>query len=285
MTASVRRIFLPLCLLLLAGCATQPGVRSDPRDPWERMNRGTYRFNDALDRAIAKPVARGYRKVTPQFVQTGIGNFLDNLEYPVVMVNDLLQGQFKAFASDTGRLLLNTTVGIGGLLDPATDAGLEKNDRDFGQTLGKWGLRTGPYVVIPFLGPSDIRDAVGRVGDVYSDPRHYIRNNWLSWGLWGLGAVNTRARFLDADAAISGAYDPYAFIRSAYLQHRDFKVHGGQSAGEQDREEKMMEEAGEDQAAPAATAPKPSPESQSPPVASPPAQSPQEPPAQTAPPH
>jgi phospholipid-binding lipoprotein MlaA len=285
MTASVRRIFLPLCLLLLAGCATQPGVRSDPRDPWERMNRGTYRFNDALDRAIAKPVARGYRKVTPQFVQTGIGNFLDNLEYPVVMVNDLLQGQFKAFASDTGRLLLNTTVGIGGLLDPATDAGLEKNDRDFGQTLGKWGLRTGPYVIIPFLGPSDIRDAVGRVGDVYSDPRHYIRNNWLSWGLWGLGAVNTRARFLDADAAISGAYDPYAFIRSAYLQHRDFKVHGGQSAGEQDREEKMMEEAGEDQAAPAATAPKPSPESQSPPVASPPAQSPQEPPAQTAPPH
>jgi phospholipid-binding lipoprotein MlaA len=230
-------------------------------------------------------VARGYRKVTPQFVQTGIGNFLDNLEYPVVMVNDLLQGQFKAFASDTGRLLLNTTVGIGGLLDPATDAGLEKNDRDFGQTLGKWGLRTGPYVIIPFLGPSDIRDAVGRVGDVYSDPRHYIRNNWLSWGLWGLGAVNTRARFLDADAAISGAYDPYAFIRSAYLQHRDFKVHGGQSAGEQDREEKMMEEAGEDQAAPAATAPKPSPESQSPPVASPPAQSPQEPPAQTAPPH
>jgi len=285
MTASVRRIFLPLCLLLLAGCATQPGVRSDPRDPWERMNRGTYRFNDALDRAIAKPVARGYRKVTPQFVQTGIGNFLDNLEYPVVMVNDLLQGQFKAFASDTGRLLLNTTVGIGGLLDPATDAGLEKNDRDFGQTLGKWGLRTGPYVIIPFLGPSDIRDAVGRVGDVYSDPRHYIRNNWLSWGLWGLGAVNTRARFLDADAAISGAYDPYAFIRSAYLQHRDFKVHGGQAAGEQDREEKMMEEAGEDQAAPAATAPKPSPESQSPPVASPPAQSPQEPPAQTAPPH
>jgi phospholipid-binding lipoprotein MlaA len=285
MTASVRRIFLPLCLLLLAGCATQPGVRSDPRDPWERMNRGTYRFNDALDRAIAKPVARGYRKVTPQFVQTGIGNFLDNLEYPVVMVNDLLQGQFKAFASDTGRLLLNTTVGIGGLLDPATAAGLEKNDRDFGQTLGKWGLRTGPYVIIPFLGPSDIRDAVGRVGDVYSDPRHYIRNNWLSWGLWGLGAVNTRARFLDADAAISGAYDPYAFIRSAYLQHRDFKVHGGQSAGEQDREEKMMEEAGEDQAAPAATAPKPSPESQSPPVASPPAQSPQEPPAQTAPPH
>jgi phospholipid-binding lipoprotein MlaA len=272
MTSSLRRCLLPLCLLLLAGCATQAGVKSDPRDPWERMNRVTYRFNDAFDRAIAKPAARGYRKITPQVVRTGIGNFLDNLQSPVVMVNDLLQGQFKAFASDTGRLLLNTTLGIGGLLDPATAAGLDKNDRDFGQTLGKWGLRTGPYLVIPFLGPSDVRDAVGRVADVYSDPRHYIRNNWLSWGLWGLGALDTRARLLDADAAITGAYDPYAFIRSAYLQHRDFKVSGGQSTGEQDQEEKMMEEAGEDQAAPGAAAPKPAPEPQSPPAQPPPAQ-------------
>ena len=259
MTASVRRIFLPLCLLLLAACATQPGVRSDPRDPWERMNRVTYRFNDAFDRAIAKPVARGYRRVTPQAVQTGVGNFLATLQSPVVMVNDLLQGQFRAFASDTGRLLLNTTVGIGGLLDPASAAGLDKNDRDFGQTLGKWGLRTGPYLVIPFLGPSDIRDAAGKVGDIYSDPRHYIRNNWLSWGLWGVGAVDTRARLLEADAAISGAYDPYAFIRSAYLQHRDYKVHGGQSTGEEDQEQKMLEEAGEDQGAQASPAPAQSP--------------------------
>ena len=280
MSSPVRRALLSLCLLLLAGCAAQPGVRSDPRDPWERMNRVTYRFNDAFDRAIAKPAARGYRKVTPHAVQTGLGNFFDNLAYPVVMVNDLLQGQFKAFASDTGRLLLNTTVGIGGLLDPATAAGLDKNDRDFGQTLGKWGLRTGPYLVIPFLGPSDIRDAVGKVGDIYSDPRHYIRNNYVSWGLWGLGALDTRARLLEADAAISGAYDPYAFIRSAYLQHRDFKVQGGQSTSEEDQEEKLMQEAGDDQAAPApaATAPKPSPESQSPPAPSPPTP-PQEPPA------
>jgi phospholipid-binding lipoprotein MlaA len=277
MTSPVRRALLPLCLLLLAGCATQQGVRSDPRDPWERMNRVTYRFNDALDRTIAKPVARGYRKITPQAVQTGLGNFFDNLSYPVVMVNDLLQGQFKAFASDTGRLLLNTTVGIGGLLDPATAAGLDKNDRDFGQTLGKWGLRTGPYLVIPFLGPSDIRDAVGKVGDIYSDPRHYIRNNYISWGLWGLGAVDTRARLLEADAAISGAYDPYAFIRSAYLQHRDFKVQGGQSTSEEDQEEKLMQEAGEDQEAPAPAAPKSSPGSQSPPAQSPAAQPPQEP--------
>src|SRR5580700_7093885 len=122
------RLSLPFCLLLLAACASQPGARSDPRDPWERMNRVTYHFNDGLDRAIVKPVARGYRKVTPHFVQAGIGNFLDNLRSPVVMVNDLLQGQFKAFASDTGRLLMNTTLGIGGLLDPASAAGLDKHD-------------------------------------------------------------------------------------------------------------------------------------------------------------
>jgi phospholipid-binding lipoprotein MlaA len=272
MPSLLRRSLLPLCLLLLAGCATQTGVKRDPRDPWERMNRVTYRFNDAFDRAIAKPVARGYVKITPQVVRKGIGNFIDNLAYPVVMVNDLLQGQIKAFASDTGRLLLNTTLGIGGLLDPATAAGFDKNDRDFGQTLGKWGFHTGPYFVIPFLGPSDVRDAVGRVGDVYSDPRHYIRNDWLSWGLWGLGEVDERARLLDADAAIAGAYDPYAFIRTAYLQHRDFKVNGGQATGEEDQEEKMMEEAGEDQAAPAPAAPKPSPEPQSPPAQTPPAQ-------------
>src|SRR5579863_3141940 len=120
MTRSPRLFLLPLCLAVIAGCATVPAGKSDPRDPWERMNRTTYRFNDAFDRAIAKPVARGYRKVTPHFVQTGIGNFFDNLGSPVVMVNDLLQGQFKAFASDTGRLLMNTTLGIGGLLDPAT---------------------------------------------------------------------------------------------------------------------------------------------------------------------
>ena len=133
------------------------------------------------------PVA-GIGKTIEQF-RTGVSNFFDNLEYPIVMVNDLLQGQFMPFLSDTGRLLLNTTVGIGGLMDPATAAGLEKNDRDFGQTLGKWGARTGPYLVIPFLGPSDLRDAVGRVGDEYCNPRHYIRNSYVDYGLWLVRAI------------------------------------------------------------------------------------------------
>src|SRR6184192_541298 len=141
MPSTIRTSLLSLCLLLLtAGCAALPPGKRDPRDPWERVNRATYRFNDKFDRAIARPVARGYRAATPHFVQTGIRNVYDNVDTPIVMLNDLLQGQFKSFASDTGRLLVNTSVGIGGLLDPATALGLEKNDRDFGQTLGKWGV-------------------------------------------------------------------------------------------------------------------------------------------------
>ena len=252
------RASLPLlCLLFLCGCATlPPGSKRDQRDPWERMNRATYTFNDKFDKAIARPVARGYRKVTPHFVQTGIRNVFDNVDTTIVMVNDLLQGQFKPFVNDFSRLLLNTTLGIGGLFDPATAAGLEKNDRDFGQTLGKWGVKSGPYVVIPFLGPSDVRDAFGKVADTYSTPRTYlIKNSYWYYGTWLLDKVDQRSRLLDYDHLIDGAYDPYAFLRNAFLQRRDFKVRGDQSHGdqEQEQENKLMEELGTDdsEAAPA----------------------------------
>jgi phospholipid-binding lipoprotein MlaA len=257
MPSTIRLSLLSFGLLLLLGCAALPPGKRNPRDPWERMNRATYRFNDTLDRAIAQPVARGYRKVTPQFAQTGVSHFFDNLEYPIVMVNDLLQGQFKSFVSDTGRLLLNTTLGVGGLLDPATAAGLDKNDRDFGQTLGKWGAGTGPYLVIPFVGPSDIRDAVGRVGDDFSNPRHYVRNTYVYYGLWLVRTIDTRARLLDAQSALDSAYDPYAFVRNVYLQHRDFKVHGGQSPNEEQQEQKLLDESAEDQETPEGASPPP----------------------------
>jgi phospholipid-binding lipoprotein MlaA len=246
---------LGFCLLLAAGCASLPPGKRDARDPWERVNRATYRFNDRLDKAVVRPVARGYRKATPSFVQTGIRNFFDNVDTPVVMVNDLLQGQFRAFASDTGRLLMNTTLGIGGLWDPATAAGLDKNDRDFGQTLGKWGVKKGPYVVVPFLGPSDVRDVFGKVADTYTTPRTYLHNTYWRYGLWVTEKIDARSRFLDTDRLLDSAYDPYAFMRNAYLQHRDFKVSGGQSASEEEQEQKMLEEAGEE--APAQPAPPP----------------------------
>src|SRR5262249_45832272 len=159
--------------------------------------------NESVDRHVAKPVAKAYKKVTPHFVQTGISNFLDNLNYPVVLVNDLLQAKFKATLNDTGRLLLNTTVGLAGLLDPATDAGLDKNDEDFGQTLGRWGLRPGPYLMLPFLGPSDIRDGIGKYADTYPNPARYAKDSRVRWGVWVLDALDTRARLLDKDSLLN----------------------------------------------------------------------------------
>jgi phospholipid-binding lipoprotein MlaA len=267
MPPTIRTSLWACCLLLLCGCATVPPAKRDARDPWERMNRATYAFNDKFDKAILRPVARGYRAATPHFVQTGIRNVFDNVDTTIVMINDLLQGQLGGFASDTGRLVINTTLGIGGLFDPATAMGIEKNDRDFGQTLGKWGVKSGPYLVLPFLGPSDVRDTVGKAADTYSTPRAYIHNPYWDYGLWLLEKVDERARLLDADQLLDSAYDPYSFLRNAYLQHRAFKVHGGQSDSEEERERKMLEEAGEDQPD---TGPGPRPKGSEPPPAQPP---------------
>lgn len=233
-----------LPLLLLCACASQPPTRSDARDPWERMNRATYTFNDKFDKAIFRPVARGYRQAVPHFVQTGIRNAFDNVDTTIVMLNDLLQGQLTPFMHDTSRLLVNTVIGVGGLFDPATAMGLEKGDRDFGQTLGKWGVGSGPYLVLPFLGPSDVRDTFGRAADTFSTPRTYIRNSYWSYGSWLLNAVDTRSRYLEADRVLDSAYDPYAFLRNAYLQNRAFKVRGSTSRNEEDEEQKMLEESG-----------------------------------------
>jgi phospholipid-binding lipoprotein MlaA len=244
MPSTMRTSLAALLLLLLCGCATQAPTRSDPRDPWERMNRATYAFNDKFDKAIFRPVARGYRAGVPHVVQTGIRNAFDNVDTTITMVNDLLQGQVTGFMHDTSRLLVNTVIGIGGLFDPATAMGLEKSDRDFGQTLGKWGVHAGPYLVLPFLGPSDVRDTFGRVGDAYSTPRTYIRNPYWNYGSWTLEKVDWRSRLLDSDHLLDSAYDPYAFLRNAYLQNRAFKVRGGSSQGEEDEEQKMLEESG-----------------------------------------
>ncbi|HTT41538.1 MAG TPA: VacJ family lipoprotein [Steroidobacteraceae bacterium] len=235
---------LILLTVLLAGCATlPPGTTRSPRDPWERMNRATFKMNYALDKAVLRPVARGYQRAVPRFMQTGFRNFMSNLGYPVVMVNDVLQGEFRAFGNDTARLLLNTIWGLGGLFDPATTAGLDKNYRDFGQTVGKWGLKTGPYFVIPFLGPSDVRDGFGRLVDEYSDPRHYIRNRWWNWGLWTVEKIDNRALLLSADQALDTSYDPYAFMRNVYLQNRDYLVNGGRSVEQDEEEDRLYNEA------------------------------------------
>jgi phospholipid-binding lipoprotein MlaA len=221
-----------LSVVLLAGCATLPSGERDPRDRFERMNRSVYRFNDALDRGVAKPAARAYVKVTPQPIRTGIGNFFENLTYPTTMVNDLLQGKPRHFVRDTTRFVVNTTFGIGGLFDPATQMGLAANDEDLGQTLGRWGVGAGPYIVLPLLGPSTVRDVFGTVGDQFTDPTNYIKDDKVRYGLTALDLLDTRAGLLSADNIMQQSFDPYVFMRNAYLQRRQFQVSDGASAGD-----------------------------------------------------
>ena len=235
---------LSVVLVTLLGCAAAP-AKKDPRDPWERMNRTTYKFNDKLDKAVLRPVAHGYQNVTPQFVRTGVSNFVDNLTSPITIVNDLLQLRFKVFARDTGRLLMNTTLGIGGLLDPATQAGLEKNTNDFGLTFGRWGIPKGPYFVIPLLGPSDVRDGLGRIPDSYLSPQNWVDNTALQYSLWFVELLDARYRLLATDPLLDAAYDPYLFMKNAYLQRRDYqlgRITGAPTQNESDAD-KLLDEA------------------------------------------
>jgi phospholipid-binding lipoprotein MlaA len=216
----------------MLGCASQAPLKRDPRDPLERINRVTYTVNDKLDRAITKPIARTYRKVTPHFVQTGVSNFMDNFHYPIVIANDVLQAKFKPALSDTARFAMNIIVGVGGLFDPASAAGLDKNDEDFGLTLGRWGVHPGPYLIIPVLGPSTFRDGFGKLADAFADPTNYISDDVLRYSLDAVYLLDKRARLLDVEGALDNAYDPYAVLRSVYLQHRQYQISGGADAEE-----------------------------------------------------
>jgi phospholipid-binding lipoprotein MlaA len=216
------------CIVQLAACATVPPGPKDPRDKFERTNRSVYKFNHGLDRAVLRPVTVAYVKVTPKPVRKGISNFLSNLTYPVTILNDYLQGKAKDGFSDIARFSVNTVVGIGGIFDPATRWGLEKHDKDFGQTLGKWGVPPGPFVMIPLLGPSTVRDAPAKIVDRFVSPGSYLTDAPEAIALAGGGVVNTRSDLLNTDRVIDTAYDPYAFVRNAWLQRRDFHVHDGQ---------------------------------------------------------
>ncbi|HVC29647.1 MAG TPA: VacJ family lipoprotein [Steroidobacteraceae bacterium] len=235
--AVLRIATISILALTAAGCATVPPSERTARDPWQRVNRGVYRFNDVFDRAIAAPVARGYVRAVPHVVRTGVTNFFNNATYPVVIVNALLQGQPGYFARDIGRFVMNSTVGIGGILDPASRVGLPLENRDFGQTFGKWGIPTGPYLVLPFLGPSDVRDALGRVPDTYAEPWAYIQNPYWDYGTLLLDEVTVRAALLPLTDMAQKTFDPYAFERNAYLQQRKFMVNGAQAQKNQAEDE------------------------------------------------
>lgn len=220
-----------LATALLSGCATT----ANPRDPLESFNRDMFGFNEDLDTAVIKPVSETYRDYVPGLVRDGVRNFFSNLNDLTVFVNDSLQLKWRGAFDDLSRLVINSTIGIGGLMDPATKFGIEKRNEDFGQTLGFWGAPAGPYIVLPLLGPSTFpRDTVGVVADSFvsgaplyaiddSDARTYV-----GLGLGALRAVQVRSDLLDTGSLLgTAALDPYVFVRDAYLQRRENLVRDG----------------------------------------------------------
>ncbi len=196
-------------------------------DPFEPANRNIYTFNDGLDRNFIRPVAEGYVKVTPEFFRTAVTNFFANVGYLNVIANDLLQGKLVQFFQDSGRFVVNSTVGIGGLFDPASGMGLHANNEDLGQTFGVWGATEGAYLMLPLFGPDSFRDVGDRVTSTLLNPLFYVGSVVLV-PMQALNAVNTRANFLDATRVRDqAALDPYAFTREAWRQRREFLIYDG----------------------------------------------------------
>lgn len=222
---SARALAMIAMLAFLSGCAS---TYNNPQDPYEGYNRAMYKFNDALDKAVIKPVAQGYDAVVPEPISWGISNFFSNLNEITVIINDLLQGKFQQAAHDAGRFGLNTTVGVLGIFDVAGHAGYKKNNEDFGQTLGVWGAEPGAYVVLPLFGPRTVRDSFGLVGDMFTDPVMYVEGDDARLALAGTRLIDTRARLLKAGKVLAEATDDeYSYVRDAYLQRRQYLVYDG----------------------------------------------------------
>lgn len=221
--------FMHKCAGALLGCAlllSGPSM-AEESDPFEGINRGVYKFNKVVDTYLVRPIAIGYDAVLPDVAKQGVDNFFHNLAEINTIVNDILQGKFQQAGQDTGRFLLNSTLGIGGLVDVSTDLGLARNDEDFGQTIAYWGVEDSPYLVLPLIGPSSLVDAPGRFLDGLTNPIRYVddvsvRNSFTAGLL-----VSKRAGLLDLDRTIAEAVDEYAFVRSSYLQRRRGLVYDG----------------------------------------------------------
>lgn len=217
-------VYILSASLSVGACA---GTARVANDPWEPVNRKIYTVNRGLDSVILKPVARGYRKLVPSFARRGVNNFFTNLRTPLVIVNDFLQGKGRDGLSDTGRFLLNSTVGMAGLLDPATSAGLERHNEDFGQTLAVWGVPDGPFVTVPLLGPRTLRDALSIPLNIFANPLYHYDNTSIRDKLWGLDAIRLRSGLLPAESIVEDSSDPYLTIRESYLQNRKYLIFDG----------------------------------------------------------
>ena len=242
LTFELRRFLLwcgLIAVMAFTGCATPP---NDPdaraefiatNDPMEPLNRAIFSFNMALDRTVLRPIAEGYRWTIPEPGRIAVTNVLRNAELPVTMVNQVLQGEVNDLGITATRFIMNTTLGIGGLLDPATVTGLPRKEEDFGQTLAVWGLDSGPYLMLPIIGPSSPRDGVGVIVDRFFDPLEYLFDNtgneWVSYARFGVRAVDSRSRNIETlDEIESGSIDFYATIRSLYRQRRMDEIRNGE---------------------------------------------------------
>ena len=212
--------FVALCLSI-----TTAHAGDIPEDPWEGFNRSVFGFNKFADTYALKPIAKSYDWLVPQPVNNGISNVFDNLGETKNLFNDLLQFKFAGAGTDVARLVINTTVGVLGVFDVASGWGFHRNTEDFGQTLAAWGFDTGPYIVLPFLGPSNIRDGTGLIADFYSVPQAYIDHDQTLWSVYGVEVVDGRAGLLAAEELVQG--DEYSFMRDIYLQRREFLASDG----------------------------------------------------------
>lgn len=229
LTGWMPHAFVSILFLTLSACTTIDPEYADTRDPLESFNRSMFIFNDNLDHYVSKPVARGYKKITPEPIDRGISNFFSNLDEVINILNNSLQLKFKDAASDLGRLAVNSTIGLLGFMDVASNMGLQKHNEDFGQTLGSWGMGPGPYLVLPVIGPSTGRDTLGFAADWFTNPIYYaVEDTGVSWGLYLIRFVDRRADLLKTtDLLEAAALDPYSYVRESYLQRRQHQVYDG----------------------------------------------------------
>ena len=218
-------IFILLAVSVFAsGCATGP----NSHDPLEPMNRKIYAFNKTVDKIVVKPAARAYTAFVPSLVRTGVRNFYTNLGVLNTAFNDLLQGKVSNVPSDVARFTTNLILGVGGMFDVASEIGIPYHQEDFGQTLGHWGFGSGPYLVLPLLGPSSVRDGLGKPADYFMDPITHINDDTTRLALTGLELIDIRSRFLESEDMLSdSAIDEYSFVRDSWLQRREFQVRDG----------------------------------------------------------
>ncbi len=226
---SCRRALMGLLLLAVLGLQACATVASpDPRDPMESWNRGVFGFNDALDRAVVKPVATAYQEVLPRPVRKGVNNFFGNLTDMWSAVNNGLQLRGREMGDSIGRVMVNTTIGLLGLIDVASDLNIERHSADFGLTLGRWGVRPGPFVVLPLLGPFTLREVAALPIDIQGNPVNHVSDEPSRTGLTVLNLVDTRASYLKAGEVVDGAaLDRYSFMRDAYLQRQRSRQYDG----------------------------------------------------------